>query len=40
MGLGLKSSPYGLNMLGYTRITIENTKSDECVNKSKSLKIA
>jgi len=40
IGLRLKSSPYGLNILGYTRVTIVKTESYECLIASKSLKIA
>jgi len=38
-GLRLKSSPYGLDILGYTRVTIVKTESYDCENMSKSLKI-
>jgi len=40
IGLRLKSSPYGLNILGYTRVTIVKTESYKRLIVSKSLKIA
>jgi len=37
-GKRLKSSPYGPYMLGYTRVTVVETKSYKGVIRSKSLK--
>jgi len=39
LGLRLKSSPYGLNILGYTRVTMAKTESYERLIVSESLKI-
>jgi len=33
---GLKSSPYGLNVLGYTRVTMVETKSNDSLIWSKT----